>query len=333
MLGYKRSDLPPQFPKCVVKDLCSKADQGFSGSEIMRTTKQKNKYEKRQQKGKQPYSQPANQLALPSSVGLGSPGQNMGPMQGTAGYMDVEAALRGPDAYSEMGRAKYMDPRSIPVHEFDPTMMPTDSSSVLFGIRRTGKSWFMRWFLYVWSGYFTQVYMFTKTKANGFWVEFIPEKFVYEGIDEARIEQIIELQHKIKADPDWAEANGLTERTIVLFDDVLSESDLRSKSSTGAVSQLYVEGRHHKLCCMLATQNPTAIAPQTRDNLDFAVFFKVTKNSSKDRFQDEYMGRLNKKTAFELIDMYTNVQNKGTDQETRQCLVVCLDPGLTYNER
>lgn len=250
----------------------------------MRNSKQKRKYEKKQlAKGLPAPTQQAQPMALTNV------GQNMGPMQGKSGFIDLESALTSTDSYSEMGRAKYIDPRSIPVREFDPREMPPDSSSVLFGIRRTGKSWFMRWYMFVWLDFFTQVYMFTKTKVNGFWPQYIPGEFIYHGIDEARIDTIIALQARIREDPHWAEANGLTERTLVLFDDVLSEGDLRSKSSTGAVSQLYVEGRHHKLCAMLATQNPTAIAPATRDNLDFAVFFKVTKNSSKDRFQDEYM--------------------------------------------
>lgn len=322
------------LPECKVKDLCHKADKGFCNSHIMRSATQQQQFRQRQQKGKGKWSEKGgagnnNNKRLPAAVDVGSPGQNMGPL----GKADLEATMSSNEYYSEMGRAKYIDPRTIPVHEFQPNQMPPDSSSVLFGIRRTGKSWFMRWYLYEWRNVFSQVYMFTRTKINGFWEQYLPEKFIYEGLDDGRVNQIVETQKRIKKDPEWAERQGLGPRSIVLFDDIISSHNIRSQSHNGALSQLFVEGRHTDICTILATQNPTAVAPQTRDNLDFAVFFKVTKNSSKERFQDEYMGRLNKKTAFELIDLYTQTFNKGTPQEERLCLVVALEPGLTYNER
>lgn len=319
----------------MVKDLCGKCDKGFGGSDIMRSAAQKKEYEKRQSKKEQKgqAGPSSNDKAMVQSQvasrELHNPQQNMGPL----GYTDVEGLLASDDYYSEAGRPMYINPKTIPVRAFDPQEMPPDSSSIMFGIRRTGKSFFMRWYYYHWKDYFDQIFVFTGTKLNGFWQQFVPEKFVFDGLDEGRLDDIIAFAKKIHDEPQWARTEGYSERTAVALDDVIAEEGIRRQADHGPLAQLFVLGRHLKMSVSLATQLPTGVPPKVRDNLDFAVFFKQTKNKSKERFADEYMGRLNRKTAFELIELYTKVTDAHTENEKRQCLVVNLSPSLTYNER
>lgn len=54
----------------------------------------------------------------------------------------------------------------IPVLPFDPRQLPPDSSGILYGIRRTGKSYFLRWHFYHWRDFYDQVGALFLIKEN-----------------------------------------------------------------------------------------------------------------------------------------------------------------------
>lgn len=259
-----------------------------------------------------------------------------------SGFIDLEAVLQSSDNYSDAGRAKYIPADKIPVGEFDPLEMPPDCTFLLYGSRRTGKSTFFRYWAYSWRHWFHQVYVFTRTKRSGFWQQMIPNMAVYQDYDEQRLEDIIQDQEDFADNPE--EFSEMGPNTAIWFDDVVSDRLLREAGTDGNLARLYVEGRHigeridsgdkeSGVQAGLATQMITAMPPKIRKNLDFAVVMKQVSDTDKERLWTEYMGRLNKRTAFELIEKYTQVRNPKTPQEERDCFIIVTDPALSYNDR
>ena len=316
--------------KCKKKDISYKCSAGHKGNDVVRNEQQEKDYSDRVKKGKRIYPEDNGDQQQATDLALHTPSQNMGP----AGSMDIEHAMQQPDYFNLSGKPRYVDPRLIPVEQFDPVNdVQPDSSAILYGIRRTGKSFFMDWYYSNWAPYYQQFFVFTKTTVNGFWQRRVPPAAIYKDLEDSDLQSILDFQQKVKTDPAWAQREGYDGRTGVLFDDVIDDNYVRHYGDKGALASLFVQGRHLSCSVMLATQFPTAVPPKCRDNVDMVVFFKTSKNSSMERFHDEYMGRLNRKTAMELINMYTDVQQYGTANERRRVLIVLMDAGLTYNQR
>ena len=324
--------------KC--KDKGCKLDKGFCGSNVMRTKKQQTKYDKRKQQ-----QNDKNTAAVTPEA----------PMSGeVGGVVDLEEWLKQPQNYSQTGRALYMDPRCIPVQPFDPLeQFPEDMnpSIVVYGKRRTGKSFFLNWMMEPLDPFYNQVYVFTQTKHNNFWQQRVPSGAIYEGWKPDVAQFILQLQKLAATKPDEAwQKYKVDTQTAVLLDDVISSNILRTDGMDGPYAALYVEGRHYGkgsksrgkggFTIITNTQYATALHPKVRDNVDFAVCLRQDKNACIERIWDEYMSRLNRATAHGLIDMYTKVLGEEAEMEgveneeaNRMVFIINACPTRSWNHR
>ena len=83
-----------------------------------------------------------------------------------------------------------------------------------------GKSFFTRWLLYHMRDVFYQCYVFTNTKINGYWQTMVPDRFIFNGVQEGVLINIIERQKKlVKYCYDHPEFQ-INPRMVIIFDDV-----------------------------------------------------------------------------------------------------------------
>lgn len=214
--------------------------------------------------------------------------------------------------YTDAGRLKYRNPCEFLLEKFDPTDLPEDGklSILVFGKRRTGKSFFTKWYLSERREDFDELFVFTKTKCNGWYQKFLPEPFIYDGYQADKAEQI--LNHAKDMQEKEMDGKGPEPRIFFLGDDLISDHSHRHDETLDA---LYTMGRHVGITVAYLSQKFKAVTPAIRDNADIIVIFTMFNANEAQQIAEEMMGNINKRTAMELIAMYANAQ-----QHT--CLVI-----------
>lgn len=213
--------------------------------------------------------------------------------------------------YTPSGRYAYVDPRSFDIKEWDPTDLPEDKciSILWLGKRRTGKSFAERWYLA--RRYLNcpddvkEVYVFTGSRDNGWYQEFLPECFVYDGWHPEIAKAIMKRGGMLKK-------KGENPGIVVLLDDLLSHKGVRNDD---VIEMLYTKGRHFGCEVHFLSQKFNGMPPKIRSNADLVIIFTIFDNQDKKICVEEFFSRMNKTTANEIIDM-------GTDPELHSGIVI-----------
>ena len=143
------------------------------------------------------------------------------------------------------------------VQPYSAQMCGPDYTICCVGKRREGKSFFTRWQLYHMRSLFPQVYVFTNTKINNYWQTMVPERFIFEGVQEGVLHALIEQQKNLISlcyeHPEWE----INPRMVIIFDDVINEDMHHSP----ALKTLFYNGRHIHSCVFFNIQYARGIPP------------------------------------------------------------------------
>lgn len=208
--------------------------------------------------------------------------------------------------FTETGTIKYQDPKQFEIQEFNPLEYPDPAtegglSIVVYGRRRSGKTFFTRWYWYHRMRDFDEVYVFTDTKGMNFYDNAIPSVYVCEGWNKERLTKI--LQHA-KNEFDRRKAKGMGKPRILLWLEDLAGSNMVRYSDI--LTGLYVKGRHYGITIGFNVQKTTAVLPIVRVNTDIAVvFIQQSKPESEVIYETYLSNAMNKRTFLQLINMYT----------------------------
>ena len=156
--------------------------------------------------------------------------------------------------------------RLEPIAEGAPKVYPfmldqigPDFTMAFFGKRREGKSFAMRWMLYHLRHKIPRIYVFTNTRLNGFWQEFVPEDKIFDGYSAGVMNQIKQNQIKIVTwmmkHPD--EGKKINPYVVVVLEDCMSQ-DLHHMEQ---LTDLFFNGRHLKILLMISLQYARGIPP------------------------------------------------------------------------
>lgn len=206
------------------------------------------------------------------------------------------------------------------LEEWDPATLPEHFFLVLEGKRRTGKSTFAKWLLQFYTDKFSLVWCMTKTKASGYWQEFVGEAFTFDNWYPNAIERLVDRNDKIIKEfgEDSKEAKKLGS-VLLILDDVVSANIFNDPMFI----KLAVEGRHHLISVILATQDPKAICPKIRDNADVAVIFNQKTFRNKESIWSDFMNDVPKNVGFSIITKFC-VEHSG---------LVCIQTNLNSDIR
>jgi len=221
---------------------------------------------------------------------------------------------------------KYNPPFTVTQVEFDRTAVPPilpyvpdimgDDFTVLeIGKRREGKSFFTRFQLYHMRGLFSQVFVFTNTKINGFWQTMVPEEYIYEGVDPFVLQALIDHQKKLVeytyANPD----KNINPRACIIFDDCIDQN----MHHMPPLKTLFYNGRHLKCCVFFNIQYAKGLPPGMRENADLAVIFRTHSDTQTEAIAENFLGHWNKESVINILDSYIWKDDK---TEQRQAVVV-----------
>jgi hypothetical protein len=223
---------------------------------------------------------------------------------------EIAAAIQGGkwdyldrNVYTATGRLAYVDPRSLPIREWQPSEIPLDSFVIEYGKRRTGKSYFTRYLFYLLKGLFWHVMVLTKTKSNGFFQKFMEADHVIKGFKPVALANLAKIQEQlIEAKNEGEIPENTVTNALVWLDDVAGDKTLRTDEDLKETAMM---GRHRDQMVGINTQHPTVIPPDIRSNADIVVIFTQINLTQRLRLVQEYLSMFNTRTAMELMDMYT----------------------------
>lgn len=222
-------------------------------------------------------------------------------------YRDVDRVgpIRSEEEVAAI-RAQYRVPKGgiLELPEWDPKMFPPDGTMVLFGRRRSGKSWLVRWIFHLYRHIYRTVIVLTNTKQNAFWGNHVPFRYIHK-YDPFVIQKIMEEQKSVLASNILnAENPELIQNPYiaVILDDVVAH-DMHHDPM---LNELFYEGRHSNMAIFITTQHPKALPPGVRSNADVAVIFPQISEQDEETIMKGYCNFFDDKADFSLaLTQYT----------------------------
>lgn len=222
-----------------------------------------------------------------------------------------------------MSQYMYLKGQQPILPKWDPGMYPPDGTTVLFGRRRSGKSWLVRELIYRYNHLFRQVVVLTNTADNDFWGQYVPFRFIhqYDSFVIARViahQKAIMAHNKLHADePDKL----INPYMALILDDIVS----KDKHHDEWLNTVFYEGRHSNISIFITTQHPRALPPGVRSNADVAVIFPMWSESDQDTIWKQYCTFFQDRRDFKLM-LLQYTQN--------QSCVVCFlgDPSINQKQ-
>lgn len=188
----------------------------------------------------------------------------------------------------------------VDIKQFDWSKLGLDYTICLYGKRRTGKTHFIKALCYQLRRYFPAVIVFTKTKFNGDLLKIFPDAYVFNDMDEATLERILEAQKKrvqqVKSGPQpWVNA-----RLLLVFDDVLS--DRKNPRYNEMLRKMFFEGRHFWISMIITSQDSKGLPPALKQNTDLTIILPMQARRDRETISDNVLPFLwNDKDAREFL--------------------------------
>lgn len=150
-----------------------------------------------------------------------------------------------------------------------------DATVVVQGRRRSGKSTFVTEMLLRRRRVYPKIFMFTATKRNNYWQQYLPVHKIAEGLDDDLLGELIQInseryeQWKIQ----WQSTGKIRGNPLALFvyEDLVAKQILRQARNLETAT---MNGRHHGVPCYIMSQVIVGLTPNQRDNIDEWVFFR-----------------------------------------------------------
>lgn len=197
--------------------------------------------------------------------------------------------------------------------------MAPDSTVLLLGRRRSGKSILVRDIMFHHKTIPKGLVFSGTEEANPFFGDFIPDCFIYSRYEPDLVTTLINSQAiKVK----HARINGYEEthgkhvnnRSFLILDDMLAEADSWKKEQT--IKELFFNGRHFNIFFILTMQYPLGIPPALRTNIDYVFIFNEPSIKNRKKIYDDYAGMI------PTFDHFCNILDSCT--QDHECLAIKL---------
>lgn len=200
---------------------------------------------------------------------------------------------------------------------FDPSTIRHDATVVLFGKRRTGKSYALRELLWYKKDVYPYYLIFTGTKINGFWQKYFPERFIHDGFLPELLGRFMDMQAKLvedlMSDPANLDENGELDADrcevnpwkCLVLDDVISED--KAVKYSKLLEQLFTKGRHYRIAIYLCSQYAKGVNTVMRGNVDYLITFRQKQLLQMESIAKDFLtDGMDIKQAYALLRKYAH---------------------------
>lgn len=213
-----------------------------------------------------------------------------------------------------------------PLEYFDVYSMRNYLCILFIGRRETGKSYLLRWLMYLKRKVYPNVALMTETACNGDWKKHIAPGQIIEGYNRNVLNAIITIQQRLQND----KKSGIDPRTLVILDDMAASTKLQSDEE---FRKFFFYGRHYKVSLWCTTQWFKRVNPGCRENADYIFLFQMDNQKEIEAIAEEYAGEMDKRLFMYWIRMYATDENcfviniKGRHPAERFFTYRAQDPG------
>jgi hypothetical protein len=167
-------------------------------------------------------------------------------------------------------------------------------SMICFGCRRSGKSHLINYIISQISKKqkFTKIRLISATAKvqHDLWQFVKDDNDKIDVLDNSQINDI--YNECIEQNEDYLENEHKYEyppHNLIIFDDMISDSNNKSIFYMNAVNRLYFAGRHARLSCVLLLQSFKTVSPIVRSNTDYLIYFRTLKRDDRKSIASEYL--------------------------------------------
>lgn len=175
-------------------------------------------------------------------------------------------------------------------------------NAVIVGKKGSGKSTVIQDMLYYLSkSKVPRICVFSGTEvANGFFSQFVPPTFIFNGDDvEQRLQSIMNNQINLGIKKNVGELDrGADTRIVIVLDDLGFKKKL---FASDIMKEIFMNGRHHGIIMITAIQYVKALTPALRTNTDVVFVMKQNDNPSKQSLYESYFGIFDKPAEFRNV--------------------------------
>lgn len=181
---------------------------------------------------------------------------------------------------------------------FQPETVPQHFAAILYGQRRSGKTTWLKWFLWTQQHNYDRVVCFSSTNFKGDFQEFMNHKLCFNSYDASALQTILNVQADTPKEK--------RENILLILDDVLDSEQLFRKRGKNPLVTAYTMGRHYSVSVIMCTQYAKCIPTSWRRNVDFAVIFYTFSADMAEVYYREYGAMLSRSQFMTILEQCTN---------------------------
>jgi hypothetical protein len=201
----------------------------------------------------------------------------------------------------------------ITLKPFNIKKMPKESIVVLLGKRNTGKSVLVKDILFHKREIPIGTVISHTDHLTHFYDKFIPNMLIHKNFSPEILTKVFERQ-TLALDRQWRAPHG-----FLVMDDCLSEAKTWTKDPN--IKEIFFNGRHFKLFCIITMQSPLGLPGEFRTNVDYTFILKNNNHADRERIYKHYAGCFPSFSFFACTEDYhalvvdnTTTSNKLEDQ-------------------
>lgn len=181
-----------------------------------------------------------------------------------------------------------MTEATFEIRKFDMSKIKPDAVIAFIGRRRTGKSTLIKDFFYNLKRFNAGIIISGSEKLNRFYGDFIPDIFIHDEYTQQLLgntlksqKQIINYNRKTTGNPD----KPCDPYIFLVMDDCFYDDSWKTDKY---IKEIFFNGRHYKMCYIIAMQYPLGLSPAFRSNIDYVFIMQENSPQNIKRIYENY---------------------------------------------
>jgi hypothetical protein len=130
-------------------------------------------------------------------------------------------------------------------------------------------------------------------KLTHYYEQFIPPILIHEEYSPQILDKLFDRQKKALKE-EWPNPHA-----FLIFDDTISDANVWKRDTR--IKEIFFNGRHYKILFLLTMQDPKAITPGLRANIDFSFILRTPNQTTRRTLYENYCGMFPSYEIFEKV--------------------------------
>ena len=170
------------------------------------------------------------------------------------------------------------------LRKFNLNKIKDDATIALIGGRRTGKTTIIKDVLYHKRHMSGAIVMSGTDECTDAYTGIVPDSFIFDGWRPDIAAKLLKRQKRLKRSGKSDKSIGI----ILLMEDLGFDSKIWAKSRE--IKNIFMNGRHNKIMCILPMQYVVGIGPDLRQQIDYIFILRENKHNLREKIWEHWAG-------------------------------------------